>query len=149
MVPFDVRFRSGRRRNDLLVPGVMKFRGRPPLFILLFFSIFGFIGIAMIAFLWGSGDGFGSPPLFFKVFGTFIALGFVLMGFGAPLSALRRVREMEELISSIPQPPPASPPVPESLQCPSCGANVGNAEVSPSGDVKCSYCHGWWNIHRR
>jgi hypothetical protein len=122
--------------------------GRPPLFVLLFFSIFGFIGIAVIAFLWGSGDGFGSPPLFFKVFGSLIALGFIAMGFGVPLGAVRRGKEMEKLIERglTPQPPP---PVPETLQCPTCGANVGKAEVSPSGDVKCAYCHGWWNIHRR
>jgi hypothetical protein len=122
--------------------------GRPPLFVLVFFSIFGFIGIALIAFLWGSGDGFGSPPLFFKIFGSLIALGFVAMGFGMPLSALRGGREVEDQITrgSQPQPPPAAP---GSLQCPNCGANVGKAEVSPSGDVKCIYCHGWWNIHRR
>jgi hypothetical protein len=122
--------------------------GRPPLFFLLFFSIFGFIGIAVVAFLWGSGNGFGSPPLFFKVFGSLIGLGFMAMGFGVPLSALRRGKEMEELITRGLQ--PESPPaVPETLKCPSCGANVGKAEVSPSGDVKCTYCHGWWNIHRR
>lgn len=122
--------------------------GRPPLFVLLFFSIFGFIGIAVIVFLWGSGDGFGSPPLFFKVFGSLIAVGFMAMGFGVPLSFLRRGKEMVNLTVSGQQ-PQASPPVPESLKCPSCGANVGKAEVSPSGDVKCIYCHGWWNIHRR
>ena len=116
--------------------------------MLLFFSIFGFIGIAVIVFLWGSGDGFGSPPLFFKVFGSFIALGFMAMGFGVPLSFLRRGKEMVNLTVSGQQ-PQAPPPVPESLKCPSCGANVGKAEVSPSGDVKCIYCHGWWNIHRR
>jgi hypothetical protein len=121
---------------------------RPPLFILLFFSIFGFIGIAIIAFLWGSGNGSGGLPLFFKVFGSFIGLGFMAMGFGVPLSAVRRGKEMDELIARglQPEPPPA---VPETLKCPSCGANVGTAEVSPSGDVKCTYCHGWWNIHRR
>ncbi|MES2660841.1 MAG: hypothetical protein V4689_19605 [Verrucomicrobiota bacterium] len=112
--------------------------------MLLFFSIFGFIGIAVMAFLWGSGDGFGSPPLFFKVFGSFIALGFMVMGFGVPLSLLRKRKGVVELMEEmIPKPPPAQ------LACPNCGANLGNADVSPSGDAKCSYCKGWFNIHRR
>ena len=33
--------------------------------------------------------------------------------------------------------------------CTNCGATLqGEAEVSPSGDVKCSYCERWFNIHR-
>ncbi|MEK7950975.1 hypothetical protein [Luteolibacter soli] len=127
----------------------MPFSFRPPLFMLLFFSIFGFIGIAVIAFLWGSNDVLGDAPLFFKVFGSFIGLCFMAMGFGVPLSALRKGKEMEDLVArglQVQAPPPS---VPETLACPTCGANVGQAEVSPSGDVKCTYCHGWWNIHRR
>jgi hypothetical protein len=148
-IPFLARIRSGSGGINLLDPAAMKSHGRPPLFILLFFSIFGFIGIAVIAFLWGSGNGFGSPPLFFKVFGSLIALGFIAMGFGFPLSMLRRGKTVEDPTArGLPsQPPPPGPPA--NLVCPACGANVGKAEVSPSGDVKCSYCHGWWNIHRR
>lgn len=126
---------------------MMRFYGRPPTFILLFTSIFGFIGIAIIVFLWSGEDGFGGAPLFFKVFGSLIALGFVAMGFGLPLSILRRGREVEKPTATGLQPPPPAPPT--NLACPNCGANVGQAEVSPSGDVKCTYCHGWWNIHRR
>ncbi len=111
--------------------------------MLLFMSIFGFIGIAVLIFLWVGDDGFGEPPLFFKVFGSLIAMGFVLMGFGVPLSQMRKRKGSDEMLEGmIGKPPPAR------LACPSCGANLGDAEVSPSGDVKCSYCNGWFNIHR-
>lgn len=34
-------------------------------------------------------------------------------------------------------------------ECEHCGAGLGkNADVSPSGDVKCQYCNKWFNIHR-
>ncbi|HVE59795.1 MAG TPA: hypothetical protein VNB22_23485 [Pyrinomonadaceae bacterium] len=34
-------------------------------------------------------------------------------------------------------------------QCKNCGAALGEkADVSPSGDVKCSYCNKWFNIHK-
>ncbi|MGB6221859.1 hypothetical protein [Haloferula sp.] len=115
---------------------------KPPLFVMVFFSIFGFIGIALLVFLWGSGDGFHDPPLVFKVFGSFIALGFMAVGFGAPISAMKKGKEVDG---------GRTPPNPEAsggYACPNCGANVKNAEVSPSGDVKCPYCIGWWNIHR-
>jgi hypothetical protein len=122
----------------------MKSFGRPPLFLLLFMSIFGFIGIAVLIFLWGSGDGFGGPPLIFKVVGSLIAMGFVVMGFGVPLTLWRKGKELGDMLDSvIPKPPPSQ------LACPTCGANLGNAEVSPSGDAKCTYCKGWFNIHQR
>jgi len=41
------------------------------------------IGITVIAFLWGAPFGeFGSPPLFFRFFGSFIAPAFVMVGVG-------------------------------------------------------------------
>ena len=49
-----------------------------PIFMLIFISMFGFIGVAVLIFLWApSSDGFGAPPLFFRVFGSFIALAFI------------------------------------------------------------------------
>jgi hypothetical protein len=34
-------------------------------------------------------------------------------------------------------------------QCKNCGAALGEkADVSPSGDVKCTYCNKWFNIHK-
>ncbi len=44
------------------------------------------IGLSVLGFLWFGQDRYFGPPLFFKIFGSFIALGFV--GFGAiPLAA--------------------------------------------------------------
>jgi predicted RNA-binding Zn-ribbon protein involved in translation (DUF1610 family) len=32
--------------------------------------------------------------------------------------------------------------------CPNCGEALGKeADVLPSGDVKCGYCERWFNIH--
>jgi hypothetical protein len=121
---------------------LMKPSPRPPLFMLLFFSIFGFIGIALLVFLWGSGEGFGSPPLFAKVFGSFIALGFMAMGFGVPLTAIKKSKELVSGTDFKREGEGGG------YKCPNCGANVQDADVSPSGDLKCPYCKGWWNIHR-
>ena len=119
---------------------------RPPIFVLIFFSIFGFIGITILVSLW-TASGFGAPPTVFKIFGSFIALAFIAMGFGVPLSALRK----GEARFSMPNINAASVEKPKGsiYDCPNCGANVGKVEVSPSGDLKCSYCNEWWNIHKR
>jgi hypothetical protein len=93
-------------------------------------------------FLWGSGSGFDSPPLFAKVFGSFIALGFMAMGFGVPLSAIKKSKELSKDDGAPLKGEPGS------YGCPNCGGNVKDAEVSPSGDLKCPYCNSWWNIHR-
>ena len=38
---------------------------------------------------------------------------------------------------------------PRDYNCDQCGAALGdNADVSPSGDFKCSYCGKWSNIHQ-
>ena len=113
---------------------------RPPLIFLFFFGIFGCIGVTVLVFLWGHPDKMGDPPLFFRLVGSFIALAFIAMGFGLPLTLLRKSRKVGTTEFD-----PKS--IPETYQCPSCGANVQDAEVSPSGDVKCPYCKGWWNVH--
>lgn len=115
---------------------------RPPLFMMVFFALFGCIGITLLVFLWSADDGFGSPPLFFRVMGSFIALGFVAMGFGVPLAALKKNK------SSQGETRHPNAPAEDGYRCPNCGAALKEAEVSPSGDVKCPYCKGWWNIHR-
>ncbi len=119
--------------------------GRPPLFMLLFMSIFGFIGITVFIFLW-TARGFGAPPLIFRLFGSFIAIAFMIMGFGMPLSIL--LKGGKSSTPDVFQHPGRAASKPGTYDCPSCGANVGNADVSPSGDIKCSYCHEWWNVHR-
>jgi hypothetical protein len=116
---------------------------RPPLFALLFMSMFGFIGITVLVFLW-TAQGFGAPPLVFKVFGSFIAICFILVGFGGPLNALRKGKSTKHTLFRTDR---SGKGEAGGYDCPNCGANVGDAEVSPSGDIKCSYCSNWWNIH--
>jgi hypothetical protein len=109
---------------------------KPPLFLLLFFVIFGCVGLTIIGFLW-TADG---PPLFFRIFGSFVGLAFAVMGFGVPLTALKSNRsegvEMNE-----------RPSTGLGYKCPNCAAGLDNQEVSPAGDVKCAYCSKWYNIH--
>jgi hypothetical protein len=112
---------------------------RPPLFVLLFQGLFGVIGLTLLGFLWLGGDAFPAP-LFFRIFASFIALGFVLVGFGAPLHALRHAGQAAA-------DPGSSTRAGGTYDCPNCGAGLGRVDVSPSGDVKCSYCARWFNIH--
>lgn len=118
---------------------------RPPIFVLLFISIFGFIGVAVLIGLWSAGDGFGAPPLIFKLVGSFIALAFICMGFGLPISLLLK-KDGRGVSGSMNASTPSGSPA--GYACPNCGGAIGDAEVSPSGDVKCEYCRSWWNIHR-
>jgi hypothetical protein len=125
---------------------------RLPIFMMLFISMFGFVGVAVLIFLWApSSDGFGAPPLFFRMFGSLIAIAFMAMGFGLPISALLARSESASATAD-----PADTAVSQSsssesqagYRCPHCGAGLGQGEeVSPKGDVKCNYCQKWWNIH--
>jgi hypothetical protein len=118
-------------------------------------AVFGFvfaaIGVAVIVFLWSSRAGeFDSPPLFFKIFGSLIALVFVLVGGTMGVTALRGQTLLERVVASRSNAVSHtdSPPV-SGYSCPNCGAALGaGAEVSPSGDVKCAFCGRWFNIHR-
>jgi hypothetical protein len=120
---------------------------RPAWFILIFFSLFGFIGLTLLIFLWfGSMDAMGDPPLIFKLVGSFISLGFMAMGFGMPVTAILAwargeiPKDDEDEIES----DGGSAKAASGYRCPHCAAGLGEAaEVSPSGDVKCSYCNKW------
>ena len=118
------------------------------------------IGVTVLCFLWGTPSGqFGSPPLFFRVFGSFIALAFVMFGLAfffaqsiaaRPKGLLKKRRqlagELQQRRSG--QKPSVGSPPSGGYDCPQCGAALGDAaEVSPSGDVKCQYCRKWFNIH--
>jgi hypothetical protein len=118
------------------------------------------IGVTVLCFLWGTPfDEFGSPPLFFRVFGSFISLGFLLFGllfFFGPSIAERQnglLKHMQRAASDLQQSRTGrdgvsgNAPV-ASYDCPQCGAALGDtADVSPSGDAKCQYCRKWFNIH--
>ena len=102
----------------------------------------GFIGLTLIIALWMA-DGFGEPPLVFKLVGSFLGLAFVFVGFGVPLRALLGSRETGA------ERAPRGLASGGGYKCPNCGAGLGSQEVSPAGDVKCSYCDKWFNIHAR
>lgn len=111
------------------------------------------IGLTTIGFLWGTPfGGFGSPPLFFRVFGSFVALGFVFVGAGILLGNLSRAPGQSV---GGPRNTDAGPTA-ENAQgdsaytCTHCGAPLAEgADVSPHGDVKCPFCKGWFNVHRK
>lgn len=108
----------------------------------LFGFVFAGVGLTVLGFLW-TARGFGAPPLFFKIFASFIALAFVGAGGTVFFSAIKG-RSRPSDTATIP--PSASPGT--GYSCPACGARLGEAaDVSPRGDVKCGYCRQWFNIH--
>lgn len=122
--------------------------------------IFGGVGLTVLIFLWGAPrHEFGSPPFVFRVFGSFIALGFVGFAVGAIATALRGRAMLRNLgnpmqgpsgLTEGPGANPASPAIPPGYGCPRCSAPLRqDAEVSPLGDVKCPHCGNWFNIHGR
>jgi hypothetical protein len=121
-------------------------------------GVFGFafagIGLTVLVFLWGAPwDEFGSPPLFFRLVGSFIAVVFVVVGGMSALGAITggglKPRINFPGTGGPPERQSGGPANPSGYVCPHCGAPLGKgAEVSPSGDVKCTYCSTWFNIHR-
>lgn len=120
------------------------------------------VGLCLLFGLW-TGQ-MGNPPFMFKVFGSFIAFFFMTVGFGffkagtlasnphqmaQSLHAMtKELKEMQagELDEQTGQEANREPKV--GYDCPNCGATLGkDADVSPSGDVKCGYCERWFNIH--
>ena len=128
-------------------------------------AVFGFgfagIGLTVIGFMWFDDDGFGSPPVFFKLIASFIALAFIAMGGSIAISAIvgggmlsRHGQAIEQAMqrartqSTLPASPSAPPAA--GYACPHCGGTLGDkAEVSPMGDTKCAFCGRWFNVHRR
>lgn len=114
------------------------------------------IGLTVLFFAWTGG--MGNPPLFFKVFASFIALGFVSFGVmcfvgpslfkGQSQNLLNQARDLAESLGEQQKSLSDDAPPQVSYSCPNCGSDIGEkAEVSPSGDVKCEYCKRWFNIH--
>ena len=120
--------------------------------------IFLGIGLTVIGFLWGAPFGaFGSPPLFFRIVGSLIALAFVTMGGGTAYAAISgkpqkqlmrglAARRREQTESTDETRPPQSGSL--GYSCDNCGAPLdSSADVSPRGDVKCAHCNRWFNVH--
>ncbi len=106
----------------------------------------------------GTSGEFGGIPTFFKLFASLIASAFILTGIGGltrmvkgqPASRFGRRGQHEHVLGT-----PKSKPISDTdggnsgYTCGNCGAALQEgADVSPSGDVKCSYCHTWFNIHQ-
>ena len=114
--------------------------------------VFFGIGLTVLGSLWLSAD--DQPPLVFRLFGSFIAIAFVAMGgamaFGAifgkmMLSPVARVQAMAKSMGISPAPAGAV-----SYTCPHCNAPLQNrADVSPSGDAKCTFCNSWFNVRQK
>jgi len=107
--------------------------------------VFAGIGLSFLGFLWSQPFGdFHSPPLFFRVIGSFIAIGFVTIGSITAYSAISgRGLQKTKLNNST-----SVNSTLGSYTCPKCNAPLSDKiDVSPHGDVKCVYCNGWFNIH--
>ena len=111
------------------------------------------VGLVVIGALWTAPFGeFGSPPLVFRLVGTLIAIAFIAMGGGTAVAAFLGGTSSDSTdrtsSGSLPatSPPPSSP----TYLCSKCGAPLADkVDVSPHGDVKCTYCGAWFNIHQR
>jgi hypothetical protein len=126
-------------------------------------AVFGlfFSGIGL-AVLVGSLESFGSfhsPPLFFRVVGFLMSMPPLAIGaliiYAAvtgktpkALAAGSRDRAMRLLDKKLRSPGDAAQATPMgSYSCPCCAAPLGSgADVSPSGDAKCSHCGSWFNV---
>ncbi|MFT7679401.1 MAG: hypothetical protein ACI8QC_003402 [Planctomycetota bacterium] len=112
--------------------------------------VFGLIGVLVIVSLWTM-EGFGAPPLFFKLFGTLIASVFCLTGFGAAIHGPDRLNSGRpgEGRRRGKRNRRSAPSSAGGYTCPHCqGGLESGADVSPSGDVKCTFCDRWFNIHQ-
>lgn len=134
------------------------FPAAPLLIMRVFGFAFGGIGVAVLCFLWGAPFGaFGSPPLFFRVFGSFIALPFIAFGIAALFGKLtptprmmQRLKEAQRQSAADAVDPAECVEGSVNYQCPNCAAAIGaGADVSPLGDCKCPHCGKWFNIHRQ
>ena len=111
--------------------------------------VFGGIGLTVLGFLWGE-RGFGEPPLFFKLFGSFIAIAFVAFGGASLAAAIKGPASLPGNTDTGTQSHDATSDIGPGYKCPACGARLSEGtDVSPKGDVKCGYCKQWFNIHEQ
>ncbi len=124
-----------------------------------FGAAFGGIGLSLLGFMWLSDHNeFGTPPLFFRVFASFMAIPFVAIGGATFYSGLtgnlishpRNLANdlLQQLAdSNIGNAPKKPAETKDNLDCPHCGSPTGDAaDISPSGDVKCGHCRNWYSV---
>ncbi len=120
------------------------------LFMVIFMGIFMGAGLTVLVHVWSATQfGIQSIPVFFRLFASFIALAFVLIGLRGVIAALSGMSPHRG--SAYRTDSKSAPRIRKrktSYVCRHCGATLeSGADVSPSGDVKCSYCDSWFNIH--
>lgn len=110
------------------------------------------IGLTVLGFVWsGPLNGFGSLPLFFRIFMSFIALGFVIPAIASIFVTLTGIDVVHHHLKNRGRPfvgNSSSERNDASINsCSQCGAPLdGSSEISPSGDVKCTHCGKWFNV---
>lgn len=118
------------------------------------------IGASVLGVAWS--DELGSHPLVFRLVPSFISLVFMTVGgtiaFGAitgkqinssnaMISHLKRRKQMLDELQGEEGLGSNTSNVSSQLECPRCGAPLhANADISPSGDVKCTHCDSWFNV---
>lgn len=121
----------------------------------MFGLVFAGVGLSFGFGIWGH-SGFGAPPLLFRLVFSAVGLLFATIGIGIVISAItnqlgpgalkNHLHEFQKFHSELQQKHEQRQP--GSNVCPNCSAPVGNAEISPSGDVKCLHCKNWYNVRR-
>lgn len=124
-----------------------------------FGCVFACIGFTVIGFMWLSPFGeFHSPPIFFRIAASLIAIPFVAMGsafaYGAftgkmfdQQAMLNQLKKHHPGFDSSMDEGPSEPP--SRARCSNCAAPLEDGgDVSPSGDVKCKHCGMWYNIYK-
>jgi hypothetical protein len=107
--------------------------------------IFCGIGLTLLGFFWLSSIA-DFIPLFFRIFASFIAVGFVAFGGGTALMSLLGQIGSSPIVTAS----ALLAATPGSYKCTQCGAPLADkSSVSPLGDVKCSFCNAWFNIHQQ
>lgn len=110
------------------------------------------ISLTVLAFVWTSPfREFGSLPLFFRIFMSIIALGFMIPSIASAYIAMNGIDLVDQQLRKKGRPydqhSPSGSQKRRIPSCPQCGAPVSDAsEISPSGDVKCTHCRNWFNV---
>ncbi len=120
------------------------------IFAIVFMLPFVAVPLFMMAMLWGE-SGFGGPPLFMKLAGTCICLAVMsggLFGMYSIVTGKANRFKLNRQTGSFNHGPTAHRERGD-YSCPHCGAAISTeAEISPSGDVKCPYCKSWFNVNK-
>ncbi len=127
----------------------------PPLAGRIIGFVFGFVffgvGCSFLIFLWSQPfGGFGSPPLFFRIAGSLISLAFLAVGGGICFSAVTGRGLGAGFRRGLGRGGGGAAGSGGKYECPQCGAPLSKgADVAPSGDVRCTFCNAWFNVHGR